>query len=371
MRIVDRYIFVEWLKVFAATVGVTLGILILNDMYNELDDLLGFKASAARICYYYWLLLPSFIPVVLPISLLISVVFILGNFHKNNEIVAMRAAGMNVWQITRSLWIAGLLLSGFLFWINASVVPVSKENAATLYNNLKFESERKSASNGDLVGKISLLCFKNENDGRLWFINKFSQASKKAYGVEINLTDKEGREVSKILAKEGVFDDLDMCWFFTNGQQIFYDPETSRSINAEVFDKKYYPDFKEDPQIMKLSMSRPKDLSLFELQKLIAASGDDDSQNMRPYTEQLISLWVSPFACIIVVAIAIPFSISGVRTNPMVGVSKTAGLFFSYYLIDSLFSAMGSSGILPITLAAVVPNVAMLVLALSMYRKAL
>ena len=371
MRIVDRYIFVEWLKVFAATVGVTLGILILNDMYNELDDLLGFKASASRICYYYWLLLPSFIPVVLPISLLISVVFILGNFHKNNEIVAMRAAGMNVWQITRSLWLAGFLLSCFLFWINASVVPVSKENATTLYNNLKFESERKNASNGDLVGKISLLCFKNENDGRLWFINKFSQASKKAYGVEINLTDKEGREVSKILAKEGVFDDLDMCWFFTNGQQIFYDPETSRSVKAEVFDKKYYPDFKEDPQIMKLSMSRPKDLSLFELQKLIAAAGDDGSENMRPYTEQLISLWVSPFACIIVVAIAIPFSISGVRTNPMVGVSKTAGLFFSYYLLDSLFSAMGSSGLMPATLAAVVPNVAMLALALSMYRKAL
>ncbi|MBR4596993.1 MAG: LptF/LptG family permease [Opitutales bacterium] len=371
MRIVDRYVFVEWLKVFAATVGVTLGILILNDMYNELDDLLGFKASAPRICYYYWLLVPSFVPVILPISLLISVVFILGNFHKNNEIVAMRASGMNVWQITRSLWIAGFLLSCFLFWMNASVVPTSKENAATLYNNLKFESERKSNKNGALVGKISLLCFKNETDGRLWFINKFSQASKKAYGVEIHLMDKNGRETSKILAKEGVFDDLDMCWFFTNGQQIFFDAETSSSVKAEVFDKKYYREFKEDPQIMKLSMSRPKDLSLFELKKLILASGDRDSENMRPYTEQLVSLWVSPFACIIVVAIAIPFSISGVRTNPMVGVSKTAGLFFSYYLIDSLFSAMGSSGLMPVVLAAILPNLLMLLLALSMYRKAL
>ena len=371
MRIVDRYVFVEWLKVFAATVGVTLGILILNDMYNELDDLLGFKASAGRICYYYWQLIPSFIPVVLPISLLISVVFILGNFHKNNEIVAMRAAGMNVWQITRSLWVAGALLAGFLFWINASVVPTSKENAATLYNNLKFESERKNLKEDKLVGKISLLCFKNRADGRLWFINKFSQASKKAYGVEIHLADEKGRETSKILAKEGVFDDLDMCWFFTNGQQIFFDPETSSPIRADVFDKKYYRDFKEDPQIMKISMSRTKDLSLFELQKFIAASGDEKSEHMRPYAEQLMSLWVSPFACIIVIAIAIPFSISGVRTNPMVGVSKTAGLFFSYYILDSLFTAMGSSGLIPILLAAVVPDLLMLVFALTLYRKAL
>ena len=371
MRIVDRYVFFEWLKVFAATVGVTLGILILNDMYNELDDLIGFKATTLRICYYYWLLIPSFVPVVLPISLLISVVFILGNFHKNNEIVAMRAAGMNVWQITRSLWIAGVLLSGFLFWMNASVVPISKEDAATLYNNLKFENERSTGKNGALVGRISLLCFKNENDGRLWFINKFSQASKQAYGVEIHITDKQGRETSKIIADEGVFDDVDMCWFFAKGQQIFLDPETSSPISAEPFEKKYYREFKEDPQIMKLSMSRPKDLSLFELQKLLAASGDSRSENMRPYAEQLMSLWVSPFACIIVVAIAIPFSISGVRTNPMVGVTKTAGLFFSYYILDSLFSAMGASGYLPAAIAAVLPNLLMLLFALSMYRKAL
>ena len=185
------------------------------------------------------------------------------------------------------------------------------------------------------------------------------------------MTDEKGRETSKILAKEGVFDDLDMCWFFMNGQQIFFDPETSSPIRADVFDKKYYRDFKENPQIMKLSMSRPKDLSLFELQKLIAAAGDEKSEHMRPYAEQLMSLWVSPFACIIVIAIAIPFSISGVRTNPMVGVSKTAGLFFTYYILDSLFTAMGSSGLIPIFLAAVVPNLLMLVFALTLYRKAL
>ncbi len=371
MRIVDRYVLVEWLKVFAATIGVTLGILILNDMYNELDDLLGFKASVGRICYYYWLLVPSFIPVVLPISLLISVVFILGNFHKNNEIVAMRAAGMNVWQITRSLWIAGFLLAGFLFWINSTVVPESKDNATTLYNNLKFESERKNMKADNLVGGISLLCFKNRNDNRLWFINKFSQASKKAYGVEIYLTDEKGRQTSKILAKEGVYDDVDLCWFFTNGQQIFFDTETSSPIKADVFEKKYYNDFKEDPQIMKLSMSRPKDLSLFELRKLLDASGDKKSEHMRPYAEQLMSLLVSPFACIIVIAIAIPFSISGVRTNPMVGVSKTAGLFFTYYILDSLFTAIGSSGLLPILVAALLPNILMLIFALTLYRKAL
>lgn len=51
---------------------------------------------------------------------------------------------------------------------------------------------------------------------------------------------------------------------------------------------------------------------------------------------------VQPFACIIVVAIAIPFSVAGVRTNPMVGVSKTVGLFFVYFVLDSALGAVGA-----------------------------
>lgn len=78
---------------------------------------------------------------------------------------------------------------------------------------------------------------------------------------------------------------------------------------------------------------------------------------------------VQPFACIIVVAIAIPFSVAGVRTNPMVGVSKTVGLFFVYFVLDSALGAVGGRGIIPPLWAAAIPNIAMLFFALSLYRK--
>lgn len=369
MRIIDRYVFVEWAKVFAAAIGVTLGILVLHDMYDDLGKLLDYGASIPRILFYYWLLLPSFVPVVLPISLLISIIFILGTFHKNNEITAMRASGMNVFRITRSLWAAGLALSCFMFWMNAHVVPVSVERSRTLFNNLRFEKEKAGAADGRVIGQITNLCFNNRADSRLWFINKFSQATKKAYGVEIHELGPDGFERSKILAREGVFDDVDMCWFFTDGQQIFFDEKTGRPERAEVFEKKYFRSFRDDPQIMKLSMARAKDLSLFELRDLMAASGGGGTEAMRPYAVRMAGIWASPFACLIVVAIAIPFSIAGVRTNPMVGVSKTAGLFFAYYILDSIFSALGSNGTLPVDAAAWLPNVLMFAFALSLYRK--
>ena len=369
MKIVDRYVLAEWFKVFLASIGVTLGILLLHDMYNDLGDLINYGAGLGRVLYYYWLLLPSFVPVVLPVSLLISIIFVLGNFHKNNEITAMRAAGMNDLRITRSLWFAGIILSFFLFWLNAHAVPASVEKSRTLYNNLKFKSEMANARDGDIIGRITTLCFNNRKDSRIWFISKFSQATKKAYGVEIGIIDGRGNEASKILAREGVFDDVDNCWFFTDGQQIFFD-EKGGAVRFETFDKKYYRDFTEDPLIMRLSMAKPKDLSLFELRELLAASGGPGSEAMRPYAVRLAGIWASSFACLIVVAIAIPFSIAGVRTNPMVGVSKTAGLFFTYYILDSVFSMLGGNGTLPVDVAVWIPNIAMFAFAVFLYRKA-
>lgn len=369
MSIIDRYVFVEWAKVFFVTIAVTLGILLLHDMYNDLGDMLNFGASVPTIIYYYWLLLPTFIPVVLPISLLISVIFVLGNFHKNNEITAMRASGMNVFRITRSLWFAGLMLSFFLFWISSHLVPSSVEKAKNLFADIRHEAQKTKAGSADNIDKISLLCFNNRADSRMWFLNRYSPATQRAYGVEIHNIAPNGFESSKILAREGVYDDVDKCWFFIQGQEIFFDAESGKQIKNEVFEKRYYRNYKEDPDIMKLSMSRPKDLSLFELQKLLNASGDSDSEAMRPFAVKLASNWASPFACLIVVAIAIPFSIAGVRTNPMVGVSKTAALFFSYYILDSVFNALGANGTLPVTLAAWIPNVAMLLFALTLYRK--
>lgn len=368
MKLLDRYVFCEWLKVFFVAIGVTLGILILHDMYDNLGKLINWGASTEQICLYYALLTPTLVPVVLPISLLLSLIYVLGSLHRNNEITAMRAAGMNVFKITRSLWVAGVLLAGLLLWLNANIIPRCKENSRLLYENVKFEQEMKQVDISQ-VGKIGGLCFNNRKDGRLWYMNSFSMATNRARGVTVSSFDSRSREVSRVMAREGVYDDVDRCWFFLDGQQIQFDPETHRATKAVGFDKKYFGEFGEQPNIMVLSMRRPKDLSLTETQTLIASMGDTSAPEAIPYLVREYSIWFSPFACIIVVAIAIPFSVAGVRTNPMVGVSKTVGLFFVYFIFDSILTAIGGRGIIPPLWAAAIPNVAMLVFALSLYRK--
>ena len=60
----------------------------------------------------------------------------------------------------------------------------------------------------------------------------------------------------------------------------------------------------------------------------------------------------SPMICLVVVAIAIPYAVVGGRVNPMIGVSKTLGLFVAYYFAAMILNALGASGTLPPVVAA-------------------
>ena len=370
MRIrLDRYVLVEWFKVFCIAVSVMLGILLMNDMYSTLGHFFDAGMSADAILLYYVLLSPTLIPIFLPISLLLSFMFILGALHRNNEITAMRAAGMNDFRITRSLWLASFILAGISLWLNASAIPYCKEASRKLHDTALIERQMRS-HNSAWAGIISTLCFNNRKDSRLWFMNSFSKTTNVGKGVRVSILDSNAREAMRIMAREGVYDDVDKCWFFIDGQEIQYDASKNKPVRAVGFDKRYYRNFKERPEIMILSMSKPVDLSLKENQILLEAFGnDDDFKEALPYLVRKYSIWTSPLICIIVLAIAIPFAMSGVRTNPMVGVSKTIGMFFGYFALDNLMTSLGGKGVLDPFWAAAIPPIAIFVFTLLLYRK--
>ena len=141
MTTFDRYIFSEWVKTFALAMGLTLGLLLMEDMYDDLPDLLAYGANIGDVAWYYRVLLPSFLPIVLPLALMISVLFSLGNLHRNNEIIAMRACGLSLYKLTRSLWTMVIVFTFLLFYLNAQLVPWSVEQSRKIWDNYAFAEQ--------------------------------------------------------------------------------------------------------------------------------------------------------------------------------------------------------------------------------------
>ena len=142
MNVLDRYILREWLGIFALLLAATIGLLLMQALYDNFRDLINTGAGFSEMLFYYAVLLPSYFSIVLPLSLLLSLLYALGQMHRSNELMAIRAAGLNIFSTTRSLWLAAIVCCGLSLLLNAKVVPWSVETSRRLLESFEYRVER-------------------------------------------------------------------------------------------------------------------------------------------------------------------------------------------------------------------------------------
>jgi lipopolysaccharide export system permease protein len=114
---------------------------------------------------------------------------------------------------------------------------------------------------------------------------------------------------------------------------------------------------------------KASDLSFFELRRLINFFAVDHNPKALPYAVRYFGLLADTLGPLIVIALAVPFAVSGVRVNPAVGVSKSIGLFFLYYILMNLATLLATKEVLDPMLAAWLPNLGMSCVALWLFAR--
>ena len=346
----------------ALLLAATMGVLMMTALYDNFRELVQVGTGAGDILLYYSTLMPSYLSIVLPLSMLLSLLFVLTKLHRNNELMAVRAAGLNIFATTRALWVAGLVLCGVSLLLNAHVVPWSVEASRRLLEGFEYRAEAKAAPGG-MLGVISSVAFDNQRQSRMWFINRYSRFSETAYGVTVSEMDRSRREKTRIMAREGRYDAIRRTWTFRDGREMWFDVEQGELQRSTPFQEKTVPHFTEDPQLMLLIDRRPVDLSFNELGRIVDFFSAEDNPKVTRYEVRYYGLLADTLGPLIILAIAIPFAASGVRVSPAVGVSKSIGLFFVYYILNNLATLAGGQGYLNPVWAAIMPNMAMIGLA--------
>lgn len=368
MTLMDRYILKEFVSAFILVTGLVLGILVLQNMYDSLPDLLMTRADASLIAIYYGLSIPGYLPIVLPISLLVSIVFSVGNLHRNNEITALRATGASLLRISRSIWMFSFFLTASLFYLTGQVIPSTVQQARVFLENLDYSAQELEREAKE-IGLLYNLGFDNSREDRLWFMNRFSERAWLAMGVNVHTRTEDGGETGRISAEEAYYDEELGHWIFLRGRELEMDPVSGDELRLITFEEKAFPEFREDPSIMLAMHKKPGELSLLELRRVIETVPPEENPAVNSYLTHYYSLLAAPLSCLAVVGIAFPLSVRGVRVSPMVATSKCIAYFAAFFVLISLSNIMGERRILSAWLAAAVPNFAMLVVSILLFRK--
>jgi lipopolysaccharide export system permease protein len=368
----DRHLLREWLSILCLMLVLMCGLLLVQVMFDDFRDLHESGARAADLLRYSFVAIPGFLAITLPIVLLTSTLFVLGKLHKANELTAMRAAGVGFGRLMAPIWLAGLLCCALTWWLNASVVPRSVEKARSMKEDFLFRKQAK-VSEADRVGLVFSVGFDNTEGRRMWFFNRYSRFTGKAYGVYVTEMDSRRRETSRVAAREGWYDPVQRGWVFVDGRVMTFDPDKDadkgENMSSVPFARRFYPRYQEDPRLMMLIDRRPIDLSFNELRQLIYYFASDGNPKGVPYAVRYYGLVADVLSPLILIAIAIPFAVAGVRVNPVVGVSKSIGLFFVYFILKSLADALATKQLVDPAVAAWLPDIGMAALAAVLFSR--
>ena len=362
LKTVDKHILREWISFLGIVVMAMLGLLLIQVMIDSFRELSDNGASVADMVMYFAITIPTFLSFVLPIVVLISLLYVLGKLHRANEITAMRAAGLGFGRITRGIWIAGVLLCGLMWYLNASVVPWSVEASQALLEDIALRHEAKAAPGQDAgsIGVTRTVTFDNDREGRVWFMNRYSRWTQRGYGVTVSEFTLRRQEKLRLYAREAWFDKVKGCWMFRDGRESWLDPETGEVTHSSAFVEKTVSYYRENPALMLSFDVKPVDLSFFRLREIMDYFAEQDSPKLKIYAMRYYGILAQTFAPLIVILIAIPFSVTGVRVNPAVGVSKSLGLFVVYYALSNIAESLGKQGMLAPMLAACLPGLVLL-----------
>ena len=357
VRLLDRYIVTEWAKVFALTMLGFMGLLMLSEGYNWIPDFLSWGASVGTILAFLLLGQVKSLSMLIPVSLLISVIFVLATMNRNQEIAAARAAGVSMTRLTAPLWAIGGLLAGLLVLLNAMLVPDAIEAQNALQEEAQFVALKAKGGSAIPKGQASSVSFENSKARRLWLISNLGLSAGQAFEVVVHCFDERGREVRRVSARFAEFRKtaLGWRWTFREGRDLRFDAATGSLMAQPRFQELATSGFDDDPEAMFYATKDPAKLSLREVSRIVDQAGFNPGGANAAYVMRYHAILSTPAVCLVVIAVAIPFSVRPGRISPMVGVAQTFGLFLAFYFLTSFCAAFGESGAMPPMIAAWIP----------------
>lgn len=228
----------SYLGPLVLTFFIALFILVMQFLWKYIDDLVGKGLEwhvVARLLFYAS---TTFVPLALPLAILLSSLMTFGNLGERYELVAVKSAGISLSTVMRPLIILSVIISIGAFFFSNNVLP---------YTNLKFKSILHDVRQQKLALNIREGIFYNDIDGYVMRVGKKESDGSTIRDVIIydhtsrtgnnNVTKAEwGRMVQ---SDDGTFLDLTLYNGFNYDEKIDRRNDMKRPFQRTFFKEQY------------------------------------------------------------------------------------------------------------------------------------
>jgi lipopolysaccharide export system permease protein len=355
VRLLDRYLLRELLTPLAICLGGFLVFWVSFDLFSELNSLQDRHLRAGEIALYELYRTPQFLAVVLPVALLLAMLYTLTQHAKHHELTAIRAAGISLLRLSAPYLAVGVVCSLGLFAVDEFLAPPGADAAEALLASHQTTKHH-------AVDPFQKIYFHNSFANRIWALD-YNMASREMRDVRVDWQRADG---SRLIFSADTGWREGNVWVFSNVQSHVFMPTNIMPTDRVLTNIMAMPDFDETPaqikseivinlEINKAHVERT-DVSAANLFRFIQLNPHLAAKDHGWVYTQFHSRLATPWTCLVVVLIAIPFGAMTGRRNVFFGVAGSIFIFFIYYVLLQVGLALGAAGDLPPLLAAWLPN---------------
>ncbi|MBN1621349.1 MAG: LptF/LptG family permease [Endomicrobiales bacterium] len=136
MKIIQRYIIKEFIVSFIFGLVVFSGILLLDQIFQLVDLLLGKGVSFWIVLNLFLLALPNILTLTIPMATLFGILLAYGRLSEDNEITALRSAGTSYFNFTLPIVFIVIFFSLFLVYFNQNLAPKTHKGFRNIFKTI-------------------------------------------------------------------------------------------------------------------------------------------------------------------------------------------------------------------------------------------
>jgi lipopolysaccharide export system permease protein len=346
VRVLDRYVFTETWRTVLIGLLAFITIFITLDMVENVDDFVDGKAGLPTVLKYYAFQIPHIFTLTLPVAVLISCLFTVGQMARHYELIAIKASGIRFARTMMPLVAAGVIASVLSLGVSEMVEPQANSEVGKIKaGEIKKSSKRRQPrvrTNISYRGASGVFYFAPEYDTKLNIMRDV--VVEKSEG---------GRLVYRLNAEQATWQDT--AWVFSEAWIRWF------AEDGEVEREAYVPEgpvsrLADEPRDIVREQRQPEDMSYRELSDLVSRI-DDSGGDTTKYRVGLNMKLSFPFTNLIVVLIGSPLSARLRKGGLAIGVGLGLSLTFVYYGFIRVGQTLGDNAVLPPVLAAWLGNI--------------
>lgn len=358
MKILDRYIFMQFARAFLFTSTAFVCLFILINMVENLDEFMDKKLGLVEIVRYYLLSAPSTVLVTSPVSALLSSILVAGRLSFSSELPAIRSAGVSMRQLLTPFLAGGILIcmiNTVNSWWIAPAAFTGKADFEHAYLNKKTSGLHESRN-------VHIL----EPGNRIVSIGTIDNTNSTVNTVSIE--EFSGSHLSsRTDAASMRYNTISGEWIMRNVSTRFFsgDDQQFRFMNLSPVKLALSPQ-----SLAELNL-QPEGMNIISHYRYLADKQEAGFSGLERAIVKFHTKISAPFASLIIILIGVPLSAKKKRGGLASEIAITLFIGFLFIGLQKTIAITGYQGLINPMLAAWLPNILFLGIGYVIYKNAI